>query len=246
MSVSEEEPDAGVEAVRAELAALAGGDCARQARVVQALFAADAAVAAGAWQLADSPELAGPEARQVTAALTALARLRSAQGDVERVLTEAAREQGVSWEALAEIGGLGSRQAAERRYLRLLGSRGAGGAAAEAGRAARSRRTSPHRADESRRRGKPDAQVDFDALHAALEEAGYQPVTDAVPAREDTVRRIKLLATYQRLTPGRRGWMIGGFWGHPRALRSPDGTRVDLQASPDAVVAAVLVTTPSG
>ncbi len=55
--------------------------------------------------------------------LTALARLhwiRTELATVEPALISAAREAGVSWQALAPVLGVASRQAAERRYLRLV------------------------------------------------------------------------------------------------------------------------------
>ena len=53
------------------------------------------------------------------AALTVLRRLREELADWEPALIAAAREQKVSWAALAPALGVTSRQAAERRYLRL-------------------------------------------------------------------------------------------------------------------------------
>lgn len=55
----------------------------------------------------------------LVAALTALRRLREELADWEPALITAAREQNVSWAALAPALGVTSRQAAERRYLRL-------------------------------------------------------------------------------------------------------------------------------
>lgn len=55
----------------------------------------------------------------VVAALTVLRRLREELADWEPELITAAREQKVSWAALAPALGVTSRQAAERRYLRL-------------------------------------------------------------------------------------------------------------------------------
>jgi hypothetical protein len=62
----------------------------------------------------------GPRA---TALLDALALLRWAQGELsalEPALITAARGAGASWQALAPALGVASRQAAERRYLRLI------------------------------------------------------------------------------------------------------------------------------
>ena len=59
--------------------------------------------------------------------LDALARLRWAQAELERAehrLITAARTAGVSWQALAPALGVASRQAAERRYLRLTPAAG--------------------------------------------------------------------------------------------------------------------------
>lgn len=59
--------------------------------------------------------------------LAALARLRWAQAELESAehrLITAARAAGVSWQALAPALGVASRQAAERRYLRLTPAAG--------------------------------------------------------------------------------------------------------------------------
>ncbi|WP_433603935.1 hypothetical protein ACQP2P_22825 [Dactylosporangium sp. CA-139114] len=73
-------------------------------------------------------ELASQEA-EPEAVLDALALLRAAQAELERVepeLVAAARRAGVSWQALAPALGVASRQAAERRYLRAATSARAG------------------------------------------------------------------------------------------------------------------------
>ncbi|MGW6443471.1 HSP18 transcriptional regulator [Lentzea sp. NPDC055074] len=59
------------------------------------------------------------DADQVLAALMLLRRLRSELADWEPQLIAAARELGTSWADLAPALGVASRQAAERRYLRL-------------------------------------------------------------------------------------------------------------------------------
>jgi hypothetical protein len=56
---------------------------------------------------------------EVLEALTRLRELRDDLADWEPTLVEAAREQGASWAELAPALGVSSRQAAERRYLRL-------------------------------------------------------------------------------------------------------------------------------
>lgn len=58
-------------------------------------------------------------ATQVLAALVALRGLRAELADWEPRLIAAARELGTSWADLAPVLGVASRQAAERRYLRL-------------------------------------------------------------------------------------------------------------------------------
>ncbi|MFK0012970.1 HSP18 transcriptional regulator [Streptomyces sp. NPDC091027] len=60
---------------------------------------------------------AGPE--QALAALRLLREVRERLGGWESVLIETAREEGASWADLAGPLGVASRQAAERRYLRL-------------------------------------------------------------------------------------------------------------------------------
>ena len=53
-------------------------------------------------------------------ALRHLHRLRDAADELEPALIDAARRTGASWQALAPALGVASRQAAERRYLRLV------------------------------------------------------------------------------------------------------------------------------
>ncbi|MGW5051582.1 HSP18 transcriptional regulator [Actinokineospora sp. NPDC004072] len=59
------------------------------------------------------------ESAHVLSALIVLRHLRSRLGELEPRLIAAARELGVSWTRLAPALGVTSRQAAERRYLRL-------------------------------------------------------------------------------------------------------------------------------
>jgi len=72
---------------------------------------------------------AGYEPRKLLTALQVLRELRDELTAWEPQLIEAAREAGISWAELAPALGVASRQAAERRYLRL---RDAGGSAATA------------------------------------------------------------------------------------------------------------------
>lgn len=62
---------------------------------------------------------AGPPAGRVLSALAALRALRDRLDAHEPELIAAARAAGVSWAELAPVLGVASRQAAERRYLRL-------------------------------------------------------------------------------------------------------------------------------
>ncbi|WP_312867856.1 HSP18 transcriptional regulator [Amycolatopsis pithecellobii] len=78
---------------------------------VDALEGICAAVAAGRAGTADR--------EQLLAALSALRLLREEIATWEPALVTAARAAGVSWSALAPALGVASRQAAERRYLRL-------------------------------------------------------------------------------------------------------------------------------
>jgi hypothetical protein len=67
--------------------------------------------------------VAGDPAADAAAVLDALVFLRWAQArlaGLEPVLIEAARSAGCSWQELAPVLGVASRQAAERRYLRLV------------------------------------------------------------------------------------------------------------------------------
>jgi hypothetical protein len=72
--------------------------------------------------LADAPVAPGTGAVNSVDVLAALAELRVVQGRLaawEPLLIGAARDRGVSWAAIAPALGVASRQAAERRYLRL-------------------------------------------------------------------------------------------------------------------------------
>jgi hypothetical protein len=59
------------------------------------------------------------EPAEVLAALESVHALRDLLTRLEPLLIATARKQGVSWAALADVLGVASRQAAERRYLRL-------------------------------------------------------------------------------------------------------------------------------
>ena len=70
-------------------------------------------------ELLETPgALAGADAEQLLATLTALHRLRAYFDQWEPVLVDAARDRGATWADIAPTLGLASRQAAERRYLR--------------------------------------------------------------------------------------------------------------------------------
>jgi hypothetical protein len=69
--------------------------------------------------LEDPGALEAADAAQVLATLTTLHRLRAYFDQWEPVLVDAARDRGVTWAEIAPTLGLASRQAAERRYLRL-------------------------------------------------------------------------------------------------------------------------------
>jgi len=86
-------------------------------------FALAAAAVAGA--TAAGPGDRPPDRRDLLAGLTALRELRDELASWEPTLIAAAREAGASWAELAPALGVGSRQAAERRFLRLQPS-GAG------------------------------------------------------------------------------------------------------------------------
>jgi hypothetical protein len=71
-------------------------------------------------ELLEAPEaLEKAEAADLLAALGALSRLRTNLDRWEPVLIESARLRGLTWAQIAPALGLASRQAAERRYLRL-------------------------------------------------------------------------------------------------------------------------------
>ncbi|GLY50271.1 HSP18 transcriptional regulator [Lentzea sp. NBRC 102530] len=80
------------------------------------------------------------DANQVLAALVLLRELRAELADWEPQLIAAARELGTSWADLAPALGVASRQAAERRYLRLRPSDLAGATGEQRVQAERDRR----------------------------------------------------------------------------------------------------------
>ncbi|MGW7432464.1 type III effector protein [Streptomyces sp. NPDC054861] len=86
-----------------------------------ALSAIDEAVrSTGAAGPAETPEAGqGSSAEEALAALLLLRELRERLAGWEPTLIEAAREAGASWAELAHPLGVASRQAAERRYLRV-------------------------------------------------------------------------------------------------------------------------------
>jgi hypothetical protein len=69
--------------------------------------------------LETSERLDEAEAPELLAALEALARLRASLDQWEPMLIDIARARGLTWAQLAPSLGVASRQAAERRYLRL-------------------------------------------------------------------------------------------------------------------------------
>src|SRR5688572_13221790 len=88
-------------------------DAARSARMLDAVTTSVRRSRSSA-----STSAAGPAA-EVLAALVALRALRASLDDWEPELIAAARSTGASWAELAPVLGVASRQAAERRYLRL-------------------------------------------------------------------------------------------------------------------------------
>ena len=145
--------------------------------------------------VAETPGAAAEPAR----ILDALAVLRWAQSElaaVEPELITAARAAGVSWQALAPALGVASRQAAERRYLRLLpaatgqvGSTRDGRVRAErdrrAGHRAVARWANDNTADLRRLAGQVTALTDLAAAAAAdigrLHRALAEPDASALP-----------------------------------------------------------------
>jgi hypothetical protein len=86
-----------------------------------------------------SPRPSGDEA---LAALTLLADLRDWLADVEPDLIQAARDAGVTWEALAPVLRVGDRRAAQRRHARLLQAAARDSQAVDVGESEMSPRTS--------------------------------------------------------------------------------------------------------
>ena len=82
-------------------------------------MAAALAVISVVMAAAGDPDGSAPDGGELVAALTALRELRDELASWEPVLISAARSAGVSWADLAPAVGVSSRQAAERRFLRL-------------------------------------------------------------------------------------------------------------------------------
>jgi hypothetical protein len=89
--------------------ASAGGDAA----------AAFESISAAVEEIGASERNSKPDQAELVAALTALRALRDELASWEPALILAARQAGVSWAELAPALGVSSRQAAERRFLRL-------------------------------------------------------------------------------------------------------------------------------
>lgn len=104
------------------------------------LAVAGATVAAAMTAVAAGAPIGAPD---LLAALARLHWMQAALTAIEPALIDAARSTGVSWHALAPVLGVASRQAAERRYLRL----------APAGEAAAATRDGRVRAERDRRAG---------------------------------------------------------------------------------------------
>ena len=81
-----------------------------------------------------------PATEDVLSALVAMRTLRDEMASWEPDLVAAARQQGVTWEALAPALGVASRQAAERRFLRVQHSSATDETAEDRVRATRARR----------------------------------------------------------------------------------------------------------
>lgn len=179
---------------------------------------------------------------EVETALAALRRLSAGKTAVERAVLETAQAAGMSWSRVAEVCGYNSKQAAEQRYLRLRGQRGAGGRSVEAGRAGRA-------AAAGRDATRPPA-VDVEAIADALAERGFEPHVDVTGATRHRLRRIRVHDTatrdVHRLTPAAAGWLLGRLGAHPRGLRDAHGTRLSLAATPQevATAATAAITTP--
>jgi hypothetical protein len=89
----------------------------------------------------------GADPSEVLSALGELHRLREELGRLEPRLIAAARKLGISWAVLADVLGVASRQAAERRYLRLRPSESGTATADERVQAIRDRRAADRAVD---------------------------------------------------------------------------------------------------
>lgn len=93
-------------------------------------------------------EGAGSDSSEVLSALGELHRLREQLARLEPRLIAAARKLGVSWAVLADVLGVASRQAAERRYLRLRPSESSKATADQRVQAIRDRRAADRAVDD--------------------------------------------------------------------------------------------------
>jgi hypothetical protein len=93
-------------------------------------------------------EATGSDPSEVLSALGELHRLREQLALLEPRLIAAARNLGVSWAELADVLGVASRQAAERRYLRLRPSESGKATADERVQAIRDRRAADRAVDD--------------------------------------------------------------------------------------------------
>ncbi|MEU8619544.1 type III effector protein [Streptomyces sp. NPDC048623] len=164
-----------------------GGDPLSFQAALVALAAIDETVRAArsASTLATPPSTSSEEA---LAALLLLRELREQLADWEPGLIEAARDAGASWADLAQPLGVTSRQAAERRYLRVRPGR-PGATREERVQATRDRRAADRTVTDWARDNAADLRqlagqiTALDTLPAALRRDLSQALADSDPAR---------------------------------------------------------------
>jgi hypothetical protein len=176
-------------------------------------------------------DVRGGGAPDVLTGLEVLRHLRDELGAWEPELITAAREQGASWARIAPALGVTSRQAAERRYLRLRPSAsgestGEGRVRAERDKRAGDRAVASWARDNSASLRRLAGQV---SVAAGLDEAAQARMDDALAA-DDAAELLSPLADAQA---GLRGDDAGLADQIDTMTRATDQVRQDIQDSRD-------------
>ncbi|PBC69975.1 hypothetical protein BX265_7356 [Streptomyces sp. TLI_235] len=156
-----------------------------------------------------SPDAAADPADRALHALAAMRQLRQALDQWEPHLVETARRAGATWADLSAPLGVGSRQAAERRYLRTRHSAGAPGTTQDQRVRAERDRRAAERSVTAWARGNPTTLRGLAAQIAALDTAAYgtrrhlATLRAALGADDAALLLEPLAALAPHLAPGR-------------------------------------------